>query len=75
MSSVEGWAPAAAEHVEEDVDGAAGLAAERARLGELGRIPQGRETDGTADSGSLEYRRSVMQAAGVGGEESDTAFS
>ena len=52
VSRVEGWAAAAAAHVEEDVDGAAILATERARLGEEGRVPQGRKTDGTADGGS-----------------------
>ena len=45
---MEGRAAAAAARVEEDVDGAAIMATERARLGEVGRAPQGREADGTA---------------------------
>ena len=49
---MEGWAAAAAAHVEDGDDGAAILATERARLGEVGRVPQGRKADGTADGGS-----------------------
>ena len=79
VSCVEGLAPAAAAHVWEDVNGAAVLAAEWARLGDVGRVPQGGdEADGSADGGaawSSTHRRSSMQAAGVGGEERGTALS